>query len=408
MDIANTFQILRTKAELNGTRPAKIPLGGLILPGLLLLALQYDSSNPGSVNNPNTFVRAPAPVPAPDTTPDTVPLTSVERALVTVPKPIVTVSTDHLPGKTNRKADSASPLATSMSGARVALTSFTTTSITTAKTNYQFNQIIEQSLFTAVVSSPFAVGFDTEAKLGIWQTNSRFSLISKAHKFVIMLDPGHGGSDPGSVGPNGLQEKTLTLDIARRAKRLLSKNENVTVILTRNADKGMSRGNRVHKVMRSNADMFVSLHLNHLPQTDVNLVETFYAAPHNILESINKQRAAKSRSHLLDTSATIIPNLSFTSGSRQLASIMQNRVFDEVSNNNPDTDNAGVKEDTLYILTRSFTPGALIEISCLSNIKEAERLKNPSYREKLAIALADGIQDYLATPASKRQFGPEV
>jgi len=170
----------------------------------------------------------------------------------------------------------------------------------------------------------------------------------------------------------------------------------------------MSRRDRVHKVKKSNADMFVSLHLNHLPQTDVNLVETFYAAPHNIRESIEKQRTDNHIGGLVETTAIMNPNLAFTYGSKQLASIMQKRVFDEVNSNNPHTDNAGVKEDTLYILTRSFTPGALIELSCLSNVKEAERLNNPAYRQKLATALANGIRDYLATPAAKHQFGPEV
>jgi len=280
--------------------------------------------------------------------------------------------------------------------------------LNTLNSKYRFNQTLKQSLFTAATSNPFAVGIDKDARLAIWAENQRFALAKKAPQFVIMLDPGHGGTDPGSVGHNGLEEKTLTLDIAKRVQRLLSKNKNITVALTRNSDRGMSRQNRVYKVKRSKADMFVSLHLNHLPQTEVNLVETFYAAPRNIFESIRKQRIEKNRNGMVETATARNPDLAFTRGSKQLASIMQKRVFDEVMDNNPDTDNAGVKEDTLFILTRSFTPGALIELSCLSNVKEADRLNSLAYREKLAIALANGIRDYLATPAAKRQFGPEV
>lgn len=340
---------------------------------------------------------------------------------MTAPQSVAVLTTDRLTGRSI--ADATTPHNTSMSGVRVALANFmvptaytsnstitstTTRSSSSAKPLYWFRKKLKQTLFTAVDSSPFAIGFDDNARLAVWQVNRRFALVDEEHKFVIMLDPGHGGSDPGSVGHNGLQEKTLTLDIAKRAQRLLSKNKNVSVILTRNSDKGMSRQNRVYKVKRSKADMFVSLHLNHLPQTDVNLVETFYAAPRNIFESIRKQRAEENGNGVMEKASALNPDLAFTNGSKQLASIMQKRVFNEVMNNNPDTENAGVKEDTLFILTRSFTPGALIELSCLSNVKEAARLNNPAYREKLAAALANGIQDYLATPAAKRQFGPEV
>jgi len=72
---------------------------------------------------------------------------------------------------------------------------------------------------------------------------------------------------------------------------------------------------------------------------------------------------------------------------------------------NPKVIDAGVKRDTLYILTRSFIPGVLIELSALSNKDEAKRLKDPSYRDRLAAAVADGIRDYLTTPEAKKQFG---
>jgi len=110
-----------------------------------------------------------------------------------------------------------------MSGSRVPLAKFTNVTAKTTRalnvlaSNFQFKRTIEQSLFTAVVSSPFAIGFGDDARLAIWQENPELALVNASHKFVIMIDPGHGGTDPGSVGHNGLQEKTLTLDIAKRA-----------------------------------------------------------------------------------------------------------------------------------------------------------------------------------------------
>lgn len=304
--------------------------------------------------------------------------------------------------------------------AKVAATNQAIIANTAPNPQYTFKPSTDSKLGHNAKSNLFITHALNDKTLAIWSINKKFSLAGKRQKitaikkrkpndkFVIMLDPGHGGIDPGSVGHNGLEEKALTLEIAKRAALFLSEIDNIEVVLTRNSDTGMSRKNRVHKVKQSNADMVVSLHLNHLPQTDVNLVETFYAAPHNILKSIEKQRAEENTNGLVKTAAVHNHDLSFTKGSRQLANLMQKRVFDEVAHESPDTDNAGVKEDMLYILTRSFTPGVLIEMSCLSNVQEAERLSDPEYRDRLAAALADGIRDYLATPEAKSQFGPGV
>ncbi len=76
---------------------------------------------------------------------------------------------------------------------------------------------------------------------------------------------------------------------------------------------------------------------------------------------------------------------------------MQSRVFNSVQLTNSTVANAGVKQDTLFILTRSFTPGVLIELSCLSNELEAEKLATEAYRSRVAAALANGIRDYIRT-----------
>ncbi len=208
-------------------------------------------------------------------------------------------------------------------------------------------------------------------------------------RFVIMLDPGHGGIDPGSTAHNGLLEKNLTLDIARRTRMFLSEFDEFEVLLTRNHDHGLSRQSRVNAISRANADMVVSLHFNHLPQTDITLVETYFASPENIAES----QASRSQP-LTQVAGKSAMDMSFTKGSERLAHTLQQRVFNEVSFENPTADNAGVKEETLFVLTRSFTPGALIELTPLSNKVEAEKLNTEDYRNRLAAALADAIRAY--------------
>lgn len=277
--------------------------------------------------------------------------------------------------------------------------------------NKQFALAVDRPLTKKQAKSPAKAPVKAKAKIVTPETIANAKAVSRARaiareKFVIMLDPGHGGTDPGSVGHNGLEEKILTLDIAKRAERILEKQENIRVLLTRDTDTGMSRANRVKRVQNSYADMVVSLHLNHLPQADVNVVETFYAGPDNIEESLQKQRDA--RNGMVQTSTSRRPDFSFTKGSKKLASLVQKNVYEEVIQGNVDTNNAGVKQDTLFILTRSFTPGVLIELTCLSNIHEAERLAHAEYRESLAQALANGVTEYLNSSEGKKLLGPEV
>lgn len=220
---------------------------------------------------------------------------------------------------------------------------------------------------------------------------------AKSGAFVVMIDPGHGGTDPGSIAPNGLTEKALTADIAARARRFLSEIEGIEVRLTREGDVGLSRQDRVDRIRAAGADLVVSLHFNHLPQTDVTLVESYYAAAENIEES-RRIRAEAEGDALVRTTA---PDLSFTEGSARLASLVQRRVFGEVAHGNADATDAGVKRETLFVLTRSFVAGALVELTCISNPGEAERLESEDYRDRLAAALADAVRDYRASLAER-------
>ena len=211
--------------------------------------------------------------------------------------------------------------------------------------------------------------------------------------FIVMIDPGHGGTDHGATGHNGLLEKDLTLDIARRVRLFLTEFEHFDVRLTRHHDYGLSRQSRVNSIQKSKADMVISLHFNHLPQSDVNLVESYYAGPANIAQSLSAQRAALA-GELKHTGRIPAVDLSFTEGSSRLANALHRRVFNEVSFSDANAQNAGVKQETLFVLTQSFTPGVLLEISCLSHAGEANRLESEDYRNRLAAALVDGIRDY--------------
>ncbi len=187
------------------------------------------------------------------------------------------------------------------------------------------------------------------------------------------------------------RRRSSPADIAERTRRFLSEVDGIEVRLTREGDAGLSRQGRVDRIRDSGADLVVSLHFNHLPQAHVTLVESFYAAAENIEESRAIRRAAGGGIELVQMSA---PDLAFTEGSARLAKLMQRRVYGEVVHENPEATDAGVKRDTLFVLTRSLVPGALIELTCLSNPGEAERLEGSAYRDRLAAALADAVRDY--------------
>lgn len=272
------------------------------------------------------------------------------------------------------------------------------------------NAPIESLIETAAVNilTQFAVPEITGILNPVGFTRPSWQVLSNAlvfedpyaniDRFVVMLDPGHGGIDPGAEAHNGLLEKELTLDIARRVKLFLSEFKHLEVVLTRNHDHGLSRQSRVNAIKRSQADMVVSLHFNHLPQTDVTLVESYYAGPENIAQSQASLRQASTDANanqgFKKTNHGSEQDLGFTKGSARLAQTLQQRVYSEVSYENPNADNAGVKRETLFVLTRSFTPGVLIELTCLSNVQEAEKLDSDDYRNRLAAALADGIRAY--------------
>jgi len=236
-----------------------------------------------------------------------------------------------------------------------------------------------------------------------WQSVAATTQFTKAHKdepFVVMIDPGHGGRDPGAKGHNGLLEKDLTLDIAKRVRLFLTEFDDIDVTLTRNHDHGLSRMTRIAAIKRANADMVISLHFNHLPQSDVNLVESFYAGPENLLQSSTTQTLTKDARNY-KAQRVRSRDVSFTQGSKRLAHILQRQLYAEVGFQNNAVRDAGVKRKTLFVLTQGDAPSALVEISCLSHPAEADKLATEDYRNRLAAALVDGIRNYRESSQSQ-------
>jgi N-acetylmuramoyl-L-alanine amidase len=178
-------------------------------------------------------------------------------------------------------------------------------------------------------------------------------------RFRVVIDPGHGGPDPGAVGIGGLRETDVVLDVGLQVARLLQA-RGVQVVLTRTSEVDVDLPPRVALANSSGADVFVSLHANALSmdRPDVNGIETFFFAggrSQSLAEAIQQQLMAVS----------------------------------------PGTPDRGARPGRFFVIRRTVMPSALAEMGFVTGEIDAPRLADPAYRRRLAQAVAAGILTYL-------------
>ncbi|WP_044105957.1 N-acetylmuramoyl-L-alanine amidase [cyanobacterium endosymbiont of Epithemia turgida] len=172
---------------------------------------------------------------------------------------------------------------------------------------------------------------------------------------LVIIDPGHGGKDPGAVGLKGLQEKNVILPISLDVSRLLQE-QGVQVKLTRSADYFVSLRGRADLANRVGADIFVSIHANAVggSRSHINGMEVFYYGHPDLSEAIHR---------------SIIRSI--------------------------DVDDRGVKKGRFYVLRKSGMPASLVEVGFVTGTEDNRKLSDPAYRLKMAQAIAKGILDYI-------------
>lgn len=213
----------------------------------------------------------------------------------------------------------------------------------------------------------------------------------------VVLDPGHGGSDPGALTPDGLTEKQVTLDVARRVKGLLEE-ARYTVVMTRDGDRNVSLRERALFANAAKGDLFLSIHVNSIPTADRRGVETYFLGasedPHVVRLAGEENResgyALSDFKRLLEEIYVDVRQ----SESKKLATAVQGSLFGSLRKVNPGLEDRGVKQAPFVVLVASEMPGILAEISCISNDEEARRLADPAYRQSIARALVAGIEAY--------------
>lgn len=171
---------------------------------------------------------------------------------------------------------------------------------------------------------------------------------------VIILDPGHGGVDPGAVVDRSVYEKKYTLDIAKRLQKLLEK-EGAYVILTRSSDSTRSLQSRVRLANKQNADLFLSIHLNSFKNSKVYGAQSFYSK----------------------------------SKDKKLATHIQKQITHDFK-----TKNLGVSRSRFFVLRHTKMPSTLLEPMFMTNANEKKQLLSASYRSKLAKSIFQGVKNY--------------
>jgi len=213
----------------------------------------------------------------------------------------------------------------------------------------------------------------------------------------IIVDPGHGGKNTGTISPTGLVEKTIALDISERLGDLLAKSD-FEVELTRSKDTFLSLEERAEIANSNGGDLFISVHLNWIETQEVRGVETYYLGPTDdpyltrlaATENKDSGYSLASFREMLDRVFADVRE----DESQKLASSVQRSLYNSLRRVNPTLQDRGVKKAPFIVLTGTEMPAVLAEVSCLSNEREARLLMTPEYRQFIAEALSRGIEGY--------------
>ena len=219
------------------------------------------------------------------------------------------------------------------------------------------------------------------------------------HVNTIVIDPGHGGRDPGALGAEGTREKDITLDLALRLRNRLRAHQRYEVLLTRDGDESVALGERVAFANERDADLFVSLHVNWIPDAAVAPLETYYfgmeadAATLHLAhgENSTSEYSVAEFNRMLQRAGNTVK----FQESRELAEAIQESLLSTVRRTNERVRDWGVKAGPFVVLLGVEAPAVLAEVAALSNPDDESRLNTDAHREALARALEEGIVAYL-------------
>ncbi len=216
---------------------------------------------------------------------------------------------------------------------------------------------------------------------------------------LVVLDPGHGGRQPGAVAPDGTPEKTICLQVALRVARHLKASQGIRVLLTRRNDQTLSLSQRAEIANRLKPAVFVSIHVNSSRRKGAQGVETYY------LSSSHSDRRARllaqrENADLIETEKAPTGVLEailkdadtgrMIGESARLARTVQNAMVDAVGGND-----RSVRQAPFAVLVRSGAAAILVELGFLSNAAELKKLRTASHQDRLAKGIAQAIAEFV-------------
>lgn len=217
---------------------------------------------------------------------------------------------------------------------------------------------------------------------------------------TVVIDPGHGGRDTGAIGPSGVKEKDIVLDLGLRLKRLIEESLGLKVIMTRSEDVFIPLEERTAIANRNKADFFISLHVNAAPKSRAVGFETYFlsrepsdrgarasAVRENMvlsLEGVGPEEQRGLKTVLWDLAQTF-----YVRESSELAELLLDELGQILK-----VDNRGVKSAPFFVLIGAAMPSVLVEVAFITNSKEEQKLERDGYRQQVAEALLGGIAKF--------------
>jgi N-acetylmuramoyl-L-alanine amidase len=230
---------------------------------------------------------------------------------------------------------------------------------------------------------------------------------------VVAVDPGHGGNSRGAVGPNGLAEKKVVLDIAHQVKDGLE-GKGFKVVLTRKGDRAVALEERTAVALAAGADLFVSIHANAEPSHKRQAVETYYldTASDEFAARLARRENGAGRKAAGNARMVLAKIVSkrLTAQSAKLAKIVHKKLVQTVGQLLPITRDGGVRRAIFYVLLTARIPSVLLEVSHISHPKGENLLKRARARKEIARAIVKGISEYARRPnrTAPRESGENV
>ena len=215
----------------------------------------------------------------------------------------------------------------------------------------------------------------------------------------IVIDAGHGGHDTGTIGPNGLLEKDVVLDVAKRLGRLLQSRLGAEVIYTRQDDTFIPLETRTAIANRERADLFISIHANSSRDSDARGVETYYlnftSSPEALEVAARENSVSETSIHELQDLVKKIAMKDKIDESREFAGDVQESLYSGLALNSAGIRNRGTKKAPFIVLIGANMPSILAEISFVSNPTDERKMETSEHRQRIAESLYRGVSKYV-------------